>query len=101
MALAHTSRIVLRKHAGPHRTAIIEQFEEPIHFGIHSDQDMTVLIGTEKFAFKGEVDIFNPDLKGRPHLNYVPMRQFNGIHPEEPFPHLIFSTYAASCTSTA
>ena len=36
MAVAHTSRIVLRKHAGPHRTAFIEQFEEPIHFGIHS-----------------------------------------------------------------
>ena len=35
MSVAHTSRIRLEKHEGPHRTAHIEGFESPIHFGIH------------------------------------------------------------------
>jgi len=35
MSVVHTSRILIRKHEGPHRTAWVEAFEEPIHFGIH------------------------------------------------------------------
>ncbi|UCG65780.1 MAG: hypothetical protein JSW12_01635 [Deltaproteobacteria bacterium] len=35
MSVAHTSRIRIQKHEGPHRTAHIENFAEPIHFGIH------------------------------------------------------------------
>jgi hypothetical protein len=35
MSVAHTSRIRIEKHGGPHRTAHIENFPEPIHFGIH------------------------------------------------------------------
>ena len=35
MAIAHTSRMRIKKHEGPHRTAHIESFDEPIHFGIH------------------------------------------------------------------
>lgn len=35
MAVAHTSRIRILKHEGPHRTARVENFAEPIHFGIH------------------------------------------------------------------
>jgi hypothetical protein len=35
MTVAHTSRIRIAKHEGPHRTALIESFTEPIHFGIH------------------------------------------------------------------
>ena len=35
MAIAHTSRIRIKKHEGPHRTAHVEGFSEPIHFGIH------------------------------------------------------------------
>jgi hypothetical protein len=31
----HTSRSVIRKHEGPHRTAWFEGFTEPIHYGIH------------------------------------------------------------------
>ncbi len=31
----HTSRSVVKKHRGPHRTATIEGFEEPVHYGIH------------------------------------------------------------------
>jgi hypothetical protein len=33
--VVHTSRIEIRKHAGPHRTARIEGFDEPVDFGIH------------------------------------------------------------------
>ena len=29
MSVAHTSRIRLEKHEGPHRTAHVEQFDEP------------------------------------------------------------------------
>jgi len=36
MALAHTSKLRLKKHEGPHRTAELEGFDEPIHFGVHS-----------------------------------------------------------------
>ena len=35
MTIVHTSRIQIAKHEGPHRTALIEGFEEPLHFGIH------------------------------------------------------------------
>ncbi len=35
MAVAHTSRIRIEKHAGPYRTAHIENFEKPLDFGIH------------------------------------------------------------------
>ncbi len=35
MTVAHTSRIRLAKHDGPHRTALIEGFSEPLNFGIH------------------------------------------------------------------
>jgi hypothetical protein len=35
MAVAHTSRIRVFKHKGPHRIAYIEDFKEPVHFGIH------------------------------------------------------------------
>jgi hypothetical protein len=35
MSLAHTSHIRIHKHEGPHRTAFIEKFTEPVHFGIH------------------------------------------------------------------
>jgi hypothetical protein len=33
--VVHTSRIEIRKHAGPHRTARVAGFDEPFHFGIH------------------------------------------------------------------
>ncbi len=36
MSVVHTSRIRIEKLEGPHRTAHIEGFPEPIHFGIHS-----------------------------------------------------------------
>ena len=35
MSVVHTSRLRIEKHEGPHRTAHIENFPEPIHFGIH------------------------------------------------------------------
>ncbi len=35
MAAVHTSRITVRKHQGPHRSALIEGFPEPLHFGVH------------------------------------------------------------------
>ncbi len=35
MAVAHTSRMRIEKHEGPHRSAHIENFGEPIHFGMH------------------------------------------------------------------
>lgn len=35
MSVAHTSRIRIEKHAGPHRTAHIEGFGEAMDFGIH------------------------------------------------------------------
>lgn len=35
MSIVHTSRIRIEKHEGPHRTASIEGFGEPLHFGIH------------------------------------------------------------------
>ena len=33
--VVHTSRIEIRKHAGPHRTARVEGFDEPFDFGVH------------------------------------------------------------------
>ena len=35
MSVAHTSRLQLAKHQGPHLTALVEGFDSPIHFGIH------------------------------------------------------------------
>jgi hypothetical protein len=35
MSVAHTSRIRIEKLTGSHRTAYVEKFSEPIHFGIH------------------------------------------------------------------
>ena len=35
MPVAHTSRIRIEKHEGPHRTAHIENFQVPINFGMH------------------------------------------------------------------
>ena len=31
----HTCRSVLRKHRGAHRSALIENFSEPVDYGIH------------------------------------------------------------------
>jgi hypothetical protein len=35
MSVAHTSRVRIDKHEGAHRTAHIEHFDEPLHFGVH------------------------------------------------------------------
>ena len=35
MTVAHTSRLQIQKHAGPHRTAHIDGFDKPLDFGIH------------------------------------------------------------------
>ena len=35
MAVVYRSRLRIEKHAGPHRTAHIAGFAEPLHFGIH------------------------------------------------------------------
>ncbi len=35
MTVAHTSKIQIAKLEGPHRTALIEGFDEQLHFGIH------------------------------------------------------------------
>jgi hypothetical protein len=35
MSVVHTSRVRIEKHEGPHRTARVEGFADPIHFGIH------------------------------------------------------------------
>jgi len=35
VSVAHTSRMTIRKHEGPHRTAELAGFDEPIHFSIH------------------------------------------------------------------
>ncbi len=35
MSVAHTSKLFIKKHAGPHRTALLDGFSDPIHFGIH------------------------------------------------------------------
>jgi hypothetical protein len=35
MSVVHTSRLRIEKHEGPHRTAHVEGFSEPLHFGIH------------------------------------------------------------------
>ncbi len=35
MSVAHTSKLTIHKHDGPHRTAHVDGFEDPIHFGIH------------------------------------------------------------------
>ena len=35
MPVAHTSHVRIEKHVGPHRTAHIEDFADPVNFGIH------------------------------------------------------------------
>lgn len=35
MSAAYTSRIEIRQHAGAHRTAHLDGFAHPVHFGIH------------------------------------------------------------------
>ncbi|RJQ49893.1 MAG: hypothetical protein C4530_22470 [Desulfobacteraceae bacterium] len=35
MTVAHTSRIRIIKHEGSHRSARIDGFSGPIHFGVH------------------------------------------------------------------
>ena len=35
MSIAHTSHIRIHKHEGAHRTAYVEGFPDPLHFGIH------------------------------------------------------------------
>lgn len=35
MSVAHTSHVRIEKHQGSHRTAHIENFTEPVDFGIH------------------------------------------------------------------
>jgi hypothetical protein len=35
MSVVHTSRIRIEKHEGPHRSAHVEGFTQPIEFGIH------------------------------------------------------------------
>ena len=35
MSIVHTSRLRIEKHEGPHRTAHLDNFLAPIHFGIH------------------------------------------------------------------
>ena len=35
MSVVHTSKMKIAKHAGPHRTARLEGFDEPLNFGIH------------------------------------------------------------------
>ena len=33
--IVHTSRISIRREKGPVRSAVIEGFERPVHYGIH------------------------------------------------------------------
>ena len=35
MSVAHTSRMQIHKHSGPHRSAHLDGFDEPLNFGIH------------------------------------------------------------------
>jgi uncharacterized OsmC-like protein len=35
MTVAYTSFIQIKKHGGAHRTAVLKDFKDPIHFGIH------------------------------------------------------------------
>ena len=35
MSVVHTCRSVIKKHEGPHRSATVEGFDEPLNFGIH------------------------------------------------------------------
>ena len=35
MSVIYTSRIRIEKHTGPHRTAHIEPFAEPVQYGVH------------------------------------------------------------------
>jgi len=35
MTVAYTSELIIKKHAGAHRTARLKNFDAPINFGIH------------------------------------------------------------------
>jgi len=35
MSVAYTSDLIIKKHAGSHRTAHLKDFDTPIDFGIH------------------------------------------------------------------
>ncbi len=35
MTVVHTCRMRIEKHDGPHRSAHIEGFDQPLNFGIH------------------------------------------------------------------
>jgi hypothetical protein len=35
MSVAHTSRLLIQKHSGPHRSALIEGFTKALDFGVH------------------------------------------------------------------
>ena len=35
MSVAHTSCLRIEKHSGPHRSAHLDGFDEPLNFGIH------------------------------------------------------------------
>lgn len=37
MSVIYTSRIRIEKHQGPHRTAHVADFPEPINFGMHGE----------------------------------------------------------------
>ena len=49
--VVHTSRSVIRKHEGPHRTARIEGFDEPFHYGVHGG---ILAFYKEKYGMKVE-----------------------------------------------
>ena len=42
MGVVHTSKLRIEKHEGPHRTAHLEGFADPIHFGILMTVNMEV-----------------------------------------------------------
>ena len=44
MSLVHTSRLRIEQHEGPHRTAHIEGFADPIHFGIRHTPSPTACV---------------------------------------------------------
>ena len=50
MAVAHTSRMRIEKHTGPHRTAHLEGFDDPIHFGIIMVLNIEVAFLTPPFG---------------------------------------------------
>ena len=45
MSVVHMSRVRIDKHEGPHRTAQVENFADPIHFGIISQPSAAKAFG--------------------------------------------------------